>query len=254
MSRINPKINEFQKREAPINYSNLAINSLGELVAAVSILEKRESLLKDRIVQGYGVIWGSRNDYGEKFVKGCFAKSISEQGPDANSTYQIKFRDRHGNSCALFVELTEDEIGLYFKTKPLDKVKWCDDLLVQLESGTINNFSIGFKHMWDKVEWDEEDDSLINLEARLFEISAVDIPSDLKTYAVRSHEEPEYLRDDVEDFILSLPKSKHLEARKIFTRCMTLDHKEPTLEERKLLLSKKPPKTGLDLNYLISKF
>src|SRR6185503_20389914 len=174
MSRLrqHPKIKEFQKRALPINYSHLEIRKDGKLV---------DSKLDQRIVAGYGVIWGSMNDYDEQFVKGAFAKSITENGPNSNSTYKIKFRDRHGKSVSLFASLIEDDIGLYFETVPLDKVQWADDLLVQLKSGTINNFSIGFKYIWDRVEWDEENDCLIILEAQLFEISAVDIPSDVQT-------------------------------------------------------------------------
>ena len=246
--RSNPKLREYQLRDMPINYSNFAVNAAGNL-------EERASKLNDRVVSGYGVIWGSKNDYGEKFVKGCASKSISEQGPGSKSRYEIKFRDRHGKSCSLFAKLTEDDTGLYFETLPLDKVSWCDDLLVQIRSGTINNFSIGFKHCWDRVEWDEEDQCMINLEIRLFEISAVDIPSDVQTYATRSAEDNEFLQDDVEDFILTLPRSRQLEARAIFTRCM-LPLDETPLEQRQKAPEVKTPiveqSTGI-INYLKSK-
>lgn len=244
--RLNPKIKDFQKREMPINYSNLQVNTVGDI-------EERKSKLNERVVSGYGVIWGSKNDYGEVFVKGCAAKSINDIGPESNSNYKLKFRDRHGKSCALFTKLIEDDIGLYFETAPLDNVPWADDLLTQIRSGTINNFSIGFKHCWDRIEWDEENDSMINLEIRLFEISAVDIPSDSETFAVRSSEEPEYLQEDIEDFILTLPKSKHLEARTIFTRCMLPVSEMPPIVKRKAQETDTPADTGIDYNYLISK-
>lgn len=239
MVRQHKKIKEFQKRECPITYSTLQINSRGKF-------EEYSSKLDERIVCGYGVIWGSRNDYGEKFVKGCFAKSISEQGPGSNAAFEIKFKDRHGKSCSLFAKLTEDDIGLYFETVPLDNVQWANDVLTQIRSKTLNNFSIGFLHCWDRVEWDDADDSLINLEARLFEISVVDIPSDMETYAVRSVEEREYLNDDIDEFITNLPKSKQLEARKIFTRCMTPNLDTPP----KAPVIVTPSKKGIDYNYL----
>lgn len=256
--RQHPNIAKFQKREMPVNYSDLVINQLGEIVkrSGAADLSQRESNLAKRVVEGYGVIWGSVNDRGEKFVKGCFAKSISDLGPGTNSAYHIKFRDEHGRACALFAELKEDDIGLYFKTVPLDKVSWCDDMLVQLTSGTINNFSIGFKHNWDKVEWDDGDDCLINLEARLFEISAVSIPSDIETYCVRSAEEFEYVEEDVEDFIIKLPRSVQFEARKIFTRCMSLSKSEPQEQTRTALKKRngEPIETGkLDIKFLTQK-
>lgn len=212
-------------------------------------------MLDQRVVEGYGVIWGQKNSYGEKFVKGSFSKSISEIGPKSNSNYKIKFRDRHGKTCSLFEEIYEDEIGLFFRTKPLDDVSWADDVLTQLKSGSLNNFSIGFMHVWDKVEWDDEDDCLVCLEAKLFEISVVDIPSDMTTYAIRSIE-PEYLADDLEDFIVSLPKSKQLEARRLFSICMTLQQQEPINENRNHSNDRsrqdKKKKSKIDLSYVLN--
>lgn len=242
--RQHPKIKEFQQRALPINYSSLEIRKDGKLV---------ETKLDQRIVSGYGVIWGSTNDYDEMFVKGAFSKSITELGPNSNSTYKIKFRDRHGKSVSLFAKLVEDDIGLWFETVPLDNVQWADDLLVQLKSGTINNFSVGFKYIRDRVEWDEENDCLVILEAQLFEISAVDIPSDTMTYATRNANESGELNDDVEKFINKLPRRRQLEARKIFSRCMTPVDDTPH-QVRSAPKVNTPPSTKLDLDYLIKKF
>ena len=223
----NQKIQERKSTEKPIEYSNLSINERGKL---------KSSLLDQRVVEGYGLIWGSVNSHGEIFAKGCCAKSIKDIGPNSNSSYQLKLRDEHGRACALFEELKEDDIGLYFKTKQLDNVQWCDDLLVQLRSGTINNFSIGFKHMWDKVEWDEENNAMVCLEIKLMEISSVTIPSDENTYALRSAENKEELFEDVEDFIISLPKHRQLETRKLITRCLSLSEVEPQLTKEVIAL------------------
>lgn len=241
---LHPNIIKFQKRDLPMNNSTLSINKMGKME------DTMKSKLDQRIVCGYGVIWGSVNDYQEMFVKGCFAKSISDLGPASNSAYKIKFRDRHGKSCSLFAQLKEDDIGLYFETLPLDDVSWANDLLTQLRSGTINNFSIGFKHIWERVEWDDENDCMVNLEARLFEISAVDIPSDMETYAVRSAEELEFINDDVEEFILTLPKSRQLDGRRIFARCMAPIIEEPPVQRKALDNNKPPVKKAVDYTFL----
>jgi HK97 family phage prohead protease len=245
---IDKRIEAFRKAEMPMNYRSFAIKGgKGEEITKLG--------LKDRVVKGYAAIWGSLNDRQERFVKGAFAKSITENGPASNNTYEIKFRERHGKTCSLFAELKEDDIGLYFETKPLDKVQWADDLLVQLESGSMNSFSIGFKYIWDKVEWDDEKDCLVIIECRLFEISAVDLPSDPNTFQVRaSEEEIEYLQDDVEDFIELLPKSRRLDARRLFTRCISLTTQEPLEEIRQALKEKeKPKKAEVDISLLINK-
>jgi HK97 family phage prohead protease len=243
---LHKKIQDIKDKELPINYRSVSVNEMG------AIIQTRKKYLDEGKIEGYGCMFGVKNQHNEKFVKGAFAKAIRDLGPDSNSNYKIKFTDRHGRSCCLFEELAEHDEGLYFRTKKMDDVQWAKDMLTQVRSGTINNFSIGFRHVWDKVEWDDEDDCMINLEARLFEIGGVDIPSDMETYAVRSLEEDEYLQDDIEDFIENLTKSKQLEARKLITRCMALIDREQPDIKRRALEAIKQPKTGLDYNYLIN--
>lgn len=244
MVKFHRKIEEFKKRATPISYTTFEISERKA--------PDYQNLLENRIVSGYGNIWGSRNGHGEKFVKGAWANSIRSYGPKATSAYKLKFRDRHGKSCALFEELREDDNGFFFMTKPFDDVTHANELLVQIKSGTINNFSVGFRHMWDKVEWDEEDDSLVILEAKLFEISGVDIPSDLETYALRAEEELENLGDEIEEFIESLSKNHHLQARRIITKCMSLRSEEPLdAKARALQNANKPTDDGIDYNYII---
>lgn len=193
-------------------------------------------------------MWNVKNEHGEKFVKGCWSRSIKENGPGSNSNYQIKFRDRHQRACALFDGVDEDSNGLHFRTKPLDPVSWADDLLVQIRSGTLNNFSNGFRFIWDKVEFDDKEDALVVIEARLFEISAVEVPSDMATYAFRNLDRMQ-LNEEIEEFIGDLPKSKQLEARQLISECMMVRSQEPL--DRKALTDSKPK--GIDYNYLIKK-
>ena len=237
------QLQQLKHRSAPINYSSLSVDESG-------VLQERSALLDQRIVEGYGVIWGNPNEHGEMFVRGSFAKSIKDNGPGSNANYQLKLRDEHGRACALFDVLIEDEIGLYFRTKPLDAVEWCDDLLVQLRSGTINNFSLGFKYLWDKIQYDEANDCMVILEARLFEISAVAIPSDMATFALRSTETKETLIDDTETFINKLPITVQLEARKIFAIYKSLSEVEP-VQVAPLEIPKPIEKRGIDYVALI---
>lgn len=247
------QITKLKKRAAPINLRGLSVDDSGKLLEGKG--ETFEELLAQRIVQGYAVIWGQANSHGERFVKGAFAKSISDLGPNSNSNYKIKFRDRHGKSVSLMAELEEDEIGLRFKTKPLDNVQWADDLLEQLRTGTINNFSIGFRYIWDKIEYDDETDELIMLEARLFEISGVDIPSDMETFAIRAAEDEETLLDETEAFIETLGRPMQLEARHLFSKYKALIDAEPLEQRRKALKERNEQPTTKKINYrsLISK-
>lgn len=211
------------------------------------------SSLDERIVKGYLCIWGQRNLFGEKFIKGCFAKSIREHGPGTNAAYQIKFLNQHrqADPLALFAVLIEDEIGLYFETVPLDPVDSADRVLIQLKSRTLNNFSLGFDYLWNMVEWDDTDDSLVILEAILYEGSVVTIPADMGTYAMRCIEDIAELNDDIEDFISLIPRKDQLQARSLFARQKSLIDFDTPLEQRKKARSNdEPVEAGIDYEYL----
>lgn len=245
--KLHPKIEELKKRAAPIAYSTTLVGENG--------LEERSSLLDQRIVEGYGCIWGSANLHQERFFKGCFTRSIQENGPDSGAAYQIKYRDEHGRAMGLFEILKEDNIGLYFRTKPLDDVSWADDHLTQLRSGTINNFSNGFKYIFDSKStvWNEKDQLIDIFNARLFEISGTAIPSDMKTFAIRSMD-AEDLYELTEDFIKSLPRKNQLEARRIFAYHKSQMEIEAQQERAEALQQQEPiEKRSIDYNYLINK-
>lgn len=234
---LHDKILELKRKSAPINYRDLGVNDEGALVTSF------KTNLDKRIVEGYTVIWGHRNLHREIFIRGAFAKSIRENGPGSNSNYEIKFLYNHNTDepLSLFEELKEDEIGLYFRTKPLDDVQIADDTLKRLRSGTLNNYSQGFDYVWDegKIAYDEKTDSLIIKEAILYEVSVATIPSGMETYTIRSAANIEALDSDVDQFIKSLPRKHQLEARQIFARHKSLINLEP-LDNKKNTQDKKP--------------
>lgn len=249
--QLHPKIQERKRQAQPINYNTTLLLRSGDNS------QEFNDLLDKRIVRGYGVIWGQRNGWGERFHKGAFSRSIRENGPGSGANYEIKFRDEHGRACSLFGKLLEDDIGLYFESVPLDKVSWCDDLLTQLRSRTVNNFSIGFNYIWDvnAMRYNDEDDTIEIFQARLMEISAVSIPADTETYAVRSVEEAEALTDEIEEFIrTAVPRKDQLHLRKLFSRHKLLSD-SLAMQERKRNLSQKetkPVAQGLDYKYLLN--
>lgn len=240
MATLHPKIAEYRRKAGAISYGGVGVNDVA--------LESRTSLLDERVVEGYAVIWGQRNLHGEKFVKGCFAKSIRENGPESNSKYQIKFLYNHNTDepLSLFAELREDEQGLYFRTVPLDDVPVADRVVKQLRSGTLNNYSQGFVPIWEagKVEWDDSDESIVYKEAILYELSVATIPSGMTTYTVRSAEAIECLNDETEDFITSLPRRQQLLARQLFARHKSLADYEPPEQRAKALDEREPVATG----------
>lgn len=221
-------------------------------------LNTRSENLDKGIVEGYGVIWGSKNSYDEIYVRGAFTKSILENGPQSDSAFKIKFRHEHKETVSVIAELREDEIGLYFRTAPLDME---DDLnqeiIRKLKNGTYNNFSIGFGFVWNAMVWDDDKAAYLMYEVKLWEISVVGIPSDQNTYAIRTAEDISELFTQTESFIASLPKAKRLAARSVFAEYQTLiENRPPVTDTRKAPDENedKPADKVLDLSYIADNF
>ncbi len=210
------RLKELKLRAGLENYRHIPIEFRGK-VGSKDDFEKK---LAKRIVCGYLCTWGNRNHHGEIIIKGACAKSISERGPNSQSKYKIAFLWQHhqDDPLALFAYLEEDEYGLYFETAPLDDVPNADRCLKQIKSGTLNQFSMGFDYVYDRIEYDETTDSLVLLEIILFEGSVVTIASDGNTYALRNVEQIIELHDEIEDFVLTLPRKDRAQARQLFTR------------------------------------
>lgn len=129
-----------------------------------------------RKISGYGAIFGNVDKVGDMLLKGCFAKSIAERGPQSQANDKIIFLWQHDmkEPIGRITELKEDDRGLYFEAE-IDDVERGNQALKQLESGTLNQFSIGYNYVWEKCEWDHEHDILVVKEVILYEISVVSI-------------------------------------------------------------------------------
>lgn len=246
MNKLEQKIQELKLRAQPINYSNVSVNERGLITGP--------SLLDQRIIEGYLIVWGQVNMFDEMVIKGACAKSIADRGPKSNAQYKITFLWMHhmDDPLSLFAELIEDDFGLRFKTKPLDDVPNADRALKQIRSGTLNQFSVGFDYVWDKVEYDEKNDCLVLLEIDLFEGSIVTIGADCETFAIRSKEDILNLHDDTDEFIKTLPRKLQFEARQLFARHKSLMDLEPLEQRKKALNEHEPTKNGIDYNYLLT--
>lgn len=113
--------------------------------------------------------------------RGAFKKSIQERGPMAASNRKIAFLRFHNWEMPIgkFLELSEDEFGLYAVAQ-LGNSTLGNDALADYKDGIINEHSIGFKYVKDKIRF-VEDSGLDNgidgfyeiSEVKLFEGSAV---------------------------------------------------------------------------------
>lgn len=232
------KINQLKAKANPINY----------------IETRADATVSDRTIKGYLAIFGKQDQHGTIFVKGAFAKSIQERGPESNSNYKITLLWQHDmrNPIGKITVLREDDKGLYFEAE-IDDVPEGNRALKQINSGTINQFSFGFRYIWDKVEYDEETESYIVKEVDLIEGSVVTMGSQGDTHAIRSIEELEQkemtLKENIELALKSIPRAKQLELRKSITDYISLLEAKPSITLQK----RADKKDEVDFDLLLTK-
>lgn len=244
---LHSKIKELKLRvgQNPISYSNVKFDHRAKVGT------------DSRLIKAYHAVWGVPDDYGTVAVKGCFSKSIQERGPQSMAKQKILTLYMHDQSDPLCVPkvLVEDDYGLYAEWEP-DEVPSGDRTVMQVRSGTINQFSYGFNYVWDKMTYDEKTGLVYMNECELYEISPVSFGSNRETFAVRSVEELEKdfidLQEETEYFIKSIPRKQQLELRQLITRHISLSKVEPLELRQKALENKEPVESGLNYNELLN--
>jgi len=130
--------------------------------------------IESRKVSGYLAQFGIKDSQDDMFIKGCFAKSILEHGPDSASPQKIAYLFNHDFSDIVgkFTLLEERDLGLYFEAE-IDPTKDGDDLLIRYSTGSVNQHSVRIKYIWDKMRYDSDTETYYIYECRLIEGSAV---------------------------------------------------------------------------------
>jgi len=233
--KTHQKIQDLKLRSAPVTMSGSYVDKDGNL----QIVDLKVDVVEaDRTVKGYLIVWGVKDTYDTIFVKGCCSRSIKDRGPKSDAKQKIAHLWQHetDNPTGQFTVLKEDDYGLYFEAA-LDDIPIGERELKQIRSGTLNQFSVGFNYIWDKVEYDENADAVLLYEIELMEGSVVTFGSNAETYAMRSPEqviqEKENLIDDTEDFIKSLPRSRQLELRQLIKRHISIASLKPDVNPLK---------------------
>lgn len=189
---------------------------------------------ESRRISGYAAIFGNKDKAGDILIKGCFSKSIQERGPQSNANDKIVHLWMHNMNepVGKIVTLIEDDKGLYFEAD-IDKIDLGDREITQLESGTINQFSIGYSYVWDKVDYDSEKDAFIVKEVILYEISVVSIGCNGETYytGLKTAEEVEdkviELHNEIESGLQGLSMKKKIEILGLFSKFKALMSVKP---------------------------
>lgn len=198
---------------------------------AFKAIDIKEVEITDRKASGYLAVFGNKDSSGDILVKGCFAKSLNERGPESTTNRKIAFLWQHNMSEPLgrFTKLLEDDYGLYFEAE-IDDFDLGNRAITQLKSGTLNQFSIGYQYVWDKIEYDAILDAFVVKEVNLWEGSIVTQGANEMTYfdGFKNLNTDDHLKELSEQFIKSLSKEKQQEARLYIMNILSL--KEQSLQ------------------------
>lgn len=181
-----------------------------------------------RTISGYAAVFGNRDRAGDILLQGCFAKSIAERGPESNANGKILLLWQHDADEPLgrITVLREDEKGLYFEAV-IDEIEIGDRCIKQLESGTLNQFSIGFSYVSDTIKYDEGQDAYLVGEVKLYEISVVSIAANPETEflgmkALDDESAEDALRREVAEFGRGMGTEKQARLQLIISKAMAL--------------------------------
>jgi len=185
---------------------------------------------ESRTISGIAATFGNIDWDRDRLHKGCFAKSIEQRGPESNAKSKILLLWQHDRNEPIgrITKLKEKSEGLYFEAVLDEGIPRAEQALKQLESGTLNNFSIGFQYEWDTMEYNPTDDCYEVFGVKLFEISPVSIPADEKTEylglkSIEDFEKAELeLAEDINESLKQLNIDQQREISELFLRQKSL--------------------------------
>lgn len=118
--------------------------------------------------------FGFKDDDKDIIVKGAFSKSIQERGPRSSTFRKIAYLKYHNYNLPVGpVKELREENDYLVAVASIDPTPEGDTTLTQYNTGTLNQHSIGYRYIWDKMEYSDTEDAFICKEIDLWEGSAV---------------------------------------------------------------------------------
>lgn len=186
---------------------------------------------ESRTISGYAAIFNNKDKVNDILVKGCFAKSINDRGPESSANDKIIMLWQHDQREPIgrISVLREDDKGLYFEAV-IDDVERGNQAIKQLESGTLNQFSIGYSYVREKCEYEPNLEAYIVKEVVLYEISVVSIGCNGETeyLGLKSMDDPyEELGKEIDEACKGLPIRKKEEIQTLVRKALSLGQFKP---------------------------
>lgn len=189
--------------------------------------------VSDNKVGGYLASFGNLDSDRDVIERGAFSKSLNDRGVNSQTARKIAYLYQHDMTKPIgrFTTLVEDEKGLYFEAI-LDDIQLAQDVKTQYKSGTLNQHSIGFRYVKDKIKYDDKADIFYVKEVDLFEGSVVTMGANENTPFVGFKSEEvgdiaEALRKETEQVLKHIPFEEQYKIRQLISKHISLMEAEP---------------------------
>lgn len=170
--------------------------------------------------EGYGSIFGNVDSYNEVVDKGAFVESLEKHGLP-----KLLIQHASWQVGGIYVEVYEDERGLYVKGKLNLDVQIARETYSLLKQGALSGLSIGFRPII--VEMNKDTGVMHLKKVRLYEVSIVTFPANESATVSAVKSAPDTVRD-FEDFLREAGKYSQNDAKLIASKGFNalLKHRE----------------------------
>jgi hypothetical protein len=207
--------------------------------------------IPSRKVSGYLASFNNRDEDGDVLLPGAFDKSLREHGVNSISARKIIFLYMHdlARPIGRFTTLKADDKGLYFEAD-IDPTDDGEQVLTQYATGTLNQHSIGFRYVWDKVKYEDATETFHVGEVKLYEGSVVSIGMNENTpflgfKGLTFEEEQDRLMGIFEEHLKVLEYKDNIAIRQVVNKMIALNQADKPLEVKQALVEQGKPQ-GID--------
>ena len=139
--------------------------------SVATVFAPRTRIEPDGTVEGYASLFGEIDQARDKVMRGAFADTLRTRGVNR---IPMLFQHDPAEPVGVWLELREDQHGLYARGRLIPEVARARELLSLLRAGAIDGLSIGFRTVKGRIDPRTRVRSLLAVD--LWEISIVTFP------------------------------------------------------------------------------
>lgn len=136
-----------------------------------SVFAPRTRIAEDGTVEGYASLFGAIDQARDRVMRGAFAQTLRQRPV---RRVPMLFQHDPAEPVGVWLELREDERGLYARGRLIPEVARGRELLSLIRAGAIDGLSIGFRTVKGRIDPKTRVRSLLAVD--LWEISIVTFP------------------------------------------------------------------------------